>query len=91
MTYVNVILFLAFLFTLALGNDGEGGLARHCRFTLDGQSFDLCPIFDAREGEDGWTVQRVKQTPPTITTVQYKFALDKPLKKDGTLPAHEQV
>ncbi|KAK7691468.1 hypothetical protein QCA50_004867 [Cerrena zonata] len=90
MTDVYVVFLLAFLVVLAVGNDGDGGLAKHCRLDVDGQSFDLCPIFDAREGEDGWTVERVKQTPPTITTTQYKFALDKPLKKDGTLPAHEQ-
>ncbi|CAL1711032.1 unnamed protein product [Somion occarium] len=90
MIHVYVAFLLVFLVVLAAGNDDGGGLAKHCRFTIDGQSFDLCPIFDAREREDGWTVETERQTPPTITKTQYKFALDKPLKKDGTLPAHEQ-
>ena len=91
MTYVYIVFALACLLSLVAGSYNEGGLAKHCRLTVEGQAFDLCPIFDAREAEDGWTLERVKQTPPTITTTQYKFGLDKPLKKDGTLPAHEQV
>lgn len=64
-------------------------LADHCRFSLDGQVFDLCPILSANEGDRVYKTTR--QTPPTIMTVEYRFNLQNPLTKISGVPNHEQV
>lgn len=79
----------AILAVSVLAADEE--VAKHCRFTLEGQNFDLCPIFKAGKEAGGWTVVSERQTPPTVTKTQYKISFNGPLPRNDSLPSHIQV
>ncbi|PCH37043.1 hypothetical protein WOLCODRAFT_140694 [Wolfiporia cocos MD-104 SS10] len=63
-------------------------LAKSCRFTLDNQKFDLCPVFEGNDG--GWTVAHSRQTPPTVTKTEYKISFQGPLKRSKKVSDDEQ-
>ncbi|KAI0777632.1 hypothetical protein BD413DRAFT_467353 [Trametes elegans] len=63
-------------------------LTEQCKFTLEGQAFDLCPILDGNDG--GWTLETERRTPPTITKTSYSINLRGPLEKDENAAQHEQ-
>lgn len=65
---------------------------RTCKYTFpdSGFTYDLCPLFaseDARRGTTAWETP----TPPSITATEYRWSLDGPLRKDGTLLDRNQV
>ncbi|KAI0371892.1 hypothetical protein BV20DRAFT_126812 [Pilatotrama ljubarskyi] len=64
-------------------------LKDHCKFTVGGQLFDLCPVLEGNDG--GWSVESERRTPPTITKTSYKISLLGPLEKEKNVPEHEQV
>ncbi|ETW75227.1 hypothetical protein HETIRDRAFT_455887 [Heterobasidion irregulare TC 32-1] len=64
-------------------------LTRDCRFTIGRLTFDLCPLFKSAQARKK-TIEFERQTPPTVTKVVYDLSLDGPLKRDTTLPEHEQ-
>lgn len=83
------LLPLLLLAVAVLASDEE--VAKHCRFSLEGQDFDLCPIMKAGKDSNGWTVEWENQTPPTITKTQYRISFTGPLPRDESKPEHVQV
>ncbi|GBE84263.1 hypothetical protein BKA93DRAFT_534641 [Sparassis latifolia] len=63
-------------------------LAEHCRFSLGNQRFNLCPVFEANEGN--WVVEYEVPTPPTFTKTSYTISLRGALQKNEGVPDHEQ-
>ncbi|THH30960.1 hypothetical protein EUX98_g3214 [Antrodiella citrinella] len=81
--YLTALLFSlvpVLLAVTALAADEE--LVKHCRFTLEDQTFDICPILKAGKDSGGWTVESVRQTPPTVTKTVYKISLNGPLPRN---------
>ncbi|KAI0030550.1 hypothetical protein K488DRAFT_87667 [Vararia minispora EC-137] len=66
-----------------------GSVVQNCRFSLGPRVYNLCPLFAGSDHHE-WTVALETQTPPTLTTMTYRIALDGPLKLDARLPEHEQ-
>ncbi|EIN05598.1 hypothetical protein PUNSTDRAFT_35083, partial [Punctularia strigosozonata HHB-11173 SS5] len=48
----------------------------------------VCPLLDPKVKP--FVLQWDEETPPTVTTTNYRISISKPLMKDPTLPAHEQ-
>lgn len=57
---------------------------------VDGNKFDLCPLFDLQK-HDGWLLETEKPAPPSIMTNQYRLKIDGSLAKNETLEDNMQV
>lgn len=89
MIYRSLALVLTAFSLAAAARKSLSTVVNDCSFTLGGKEYDLCPLFN-RENEE-WLVEVETETPPTITKNTYRLALGGSLKRDGTLPDHEQV
>lgn len=87
MVYKSLALVLAAYMLPATARKSLSTLVDDCKFTLGGREYDLCPLFNREE----WRIEVETDTPPTITNSVYRVALGGALRKDGTLPDHEQV
>lgn len=65
-------------------------LFTQCQFMVDGNKFNLCPMFE-RQKSEGWFIQYERRTPPSITTGQYRIMIDGKLPKDSGLEDKMQV
>ncbi|KAI0343849.1 hypothetical protein BDW22DRAFT_1419677 [Trametopsis cervina] len=59
-------------------------LMNQCRFMVDGNGFDLCPMFE-RQKTGGWLIEFEQQRPPSILTGQYRLMIDGKLPKNESL------
>lgn len=85
------VIFLSLIRT-AYGGEAVGldSLIEQCRFTVDGNSYDLCPLLSGRK-DSGWVVRYERQTPPSILTGRYWIKVDGKLPKNESLSANRQV
>lgn len=65
-------------------------LASQCQFMVDGNGFDLCPMFGSQKS-GGWLVLYDRNTPPSITTTEYRIMIDGKLPKNASLEDNMQV
>ncbi|KAI0087182.1 hypothetical protein BDY19DRAFT_995257 [Irpex rosettiformis] len=61
-------------------------LVDQCSFTVDGNSYGLCPLLS----KNGWVVRYERQTPPSILTGRYWIKVDGKLPKNESLDASRQ-
>ncbi|KAH8103336.1 hypothetical protein BXZ70DRAFT_720347 [Cristinia sonorae] len=89
LTHLTVLLLaLLALVVAVLAADEE--VAKHCKFTLEGQNFDLCPIIELGKEKGGWFVGSERQTPPTVTKMSYRISLSGPLPFNASIPSEIQ-
>lgn len=89
---VRAVLLLIATATVVLGGDIVrlgSRLTDQCKFMVDGYKYDLCPLVKYNGGI--WTVEDVRQTPPSITSHQYRISFAGPLPKNESLTDDEQV
>ena len=89
-TYLFALTVLSPIIIISVLAAGEE-VVKHCRFALEGQNFDICPILRAGKDSNGWTVVSEKQTPPTITKTYYRISLTGPLSRNASIPEEFQV
>lgn len=91
MFYATLVVYLVVLFAgLALAGDAVhlDSLVKQCKFTVDGNEFNLCPLFQEKTS---YVVGFTKATPPTITSSWYRISFDGPLAYNDSKPADFQV
>ena len=91
MSCTTLAVYLVSLFAaLALAGDivHLDSLTDQCNFMVDGNSFNLCPLFQEKKG---FFAGRTKNTPPTVTSNYYSMSLGGPLAHDDSKPADHQV
>ena len=84
----SVALALGFVGAVFAGDAVQlDSLVDQCKFTIDGNSYDLCPLLK----QNSWALRYERQTPPSITTGRYWIKVDGKLPKNESLPAGRQV
>ena len=84
----SVVLVLGFVGAVFAGDAVQlDSLVDQCKFTIDGNSYDLCPLLK----QNSWALRYERQTPPSITTGRYWIKVDGKLPKNESLPAGRQV
>ncbi|GJE92492.1 hypothetical protein PsYK624_086460 [Phanerochaete sordida] len=90
MSYATLAVYFVWLFAgLALAGDSVrlDSLINQCKFMVDGNSYDLCPLFQEKKS---FVVGFSKATPPTITSSWYRISFDGALAYNDSKPADFQ-